>query len=409
MIRNKDNISDGINIFLDMHKTDFLRPPFTIKKDIITEYRDICDRYLKFLESHISEMNNGFARKLSRRLEKTKIISIGITECLQHFLSGDIKTAYDSFDSIFNDTTISKYIQNISIPLNEICNKMTPLFRVRKSDSPLITREEMFHIPFKLRHLVNAQRYSVAGLPCLYLGSSLYICWQEMDKPDFNKLYLSSFSSNDDNAKVLNFASDILFGKLRALHIPKHLQYSEISIITQLSYLTLYPLIIACSFIKKAKNASFNQEYIIPNLLMQWISRRNRSNVMGIAYRSTKLKRTTQNKRSINVVLPPKITYSQTLSHDFCPKLSSMFELTQPISWQVLKTLDYDVIDNEDSARQQAIHKLKRREHFYGIENFDEELFDSFYPLTDFFKLENSIDKLFEYSFLDGDRMAAED
>ncbi|MFW8247620.1 hypothetical protein ACOIDW_27415, partial [Klebsiella pneumoniae] len=91
----------------------------------------------------------------------------------------------------FSADTINRHIQRIAIPLNDICNENKPLFRVRKSDTPLSEREEIFHIPFTERQNVSAQRYSVAGLPCLYLGTSLYVCWQEMNKPDFDKLYLS--------------------------------------------------------------------------------------------------------------------------------------------------------------------------------------------------------------------------
>ncbi|MCP6412589.1 hypothetical protein NL483_29000, partial [Klebsiella pneumoniae] len=69
-----------------------------------------------------------------------------------------------------------------------------------------------------------------------------------------------------------------------------------------ISYLCLWPLIIACNYIKKQPDAAFNQEYIIPNILMQWISRKENSPIIGIAYRSTKITSIKHSDLAINVV-----------------------------------------------------------------------------------------------------------
>ncbi len=98
---------------------------------------------------------------------------------------------------------IPKLVQD----MRHFSNGDDSLYRVRCSDSELSERKDMFHIPFHLRHLVGTQRYSIAGLPCLYLGTSIYVCWQEMGKPDLNKMYLSRFKCvNSDNVKVINFS-----------------------------------------------------------------------------------------------------------------------------------------------------------------------------------------------------------
>lgn len=97
---------------------------------------------------------------------------------------------------------MNDHVFNMTVPLTKLCNIITPLYRVRKSDSVLRERKDLFHIPFKLRHRVSAMRFSVSGLPCLYLGTSIFVCWQEMGKPDFDKLYISSFISNNDNSHV---------------------------------------------------------------------------------------------------------------------------------------------------------------------------------------------------------------
>ncbi|EUM54493.1 TPA: hypothetical protein ACTYOU_003827 [Enterobacter hormaechei] len=391
----KENLSDGLNdIFSDIVNEESLNLPFTVESDIISDFKEKCQIYFNLLNDYTENNDTELSRRISRRLEKIGEIYFGLVDSLSDFLSGDIKSAYDSFDRTFSDSATSRYIHHISTPLNKICNESKPLFRVRKSDTSIKDRKEMFHIPFSMRHLVNAQRYSVAGLPCLYLGSSLYVCWLEMDKPDFDKLYISSYSSDEEDSKILDFTAEILYSRFYGI-----VDDDEMPYLTKMSYICLMPLIYACNFRKKNNSTSFTQEYIIPNLLMQWISRRAKSNIVGIAYRSTKMVKTNSGDKSINVVLPPKVTYQQTISKDFCPKLIKMFKLTPPVSWQVLKTLDYTCEPSEGDRVKSASRFLRRTERLSGITNFDDSIVH-LYPLTDFYKLEKCMDNLLEYDII---------
>lgn len=300
---------------------------------------------------------------------------------------------------------VSRHIKNICIPLTQLCNSQNPLFRVRKSEHPLSTRKDIFHIPFSQRHLVRAQRYSVAGLPCLYLGTSLYVCWREMDKPDFDKLYISSFinESDKDKSLLLNLSAEFLYR--RKLFTNKKIELEEkneivYSTITLLSYLSLWPLIIACNYLKKHTNASFIQEYIIPNLLMQWISRDINNDIIGIAYRSTKLPADTDSGKGINVVLPPKVRYQEMKNSDFCPVLSKSFKFTLPVSWQVLKTLEYVPFRQSFSDREHMSNTLRVKKKWDIIGNIDDEIL-SIYKLSDFYKLEVCIDEIQIYQRID--------
>lgn len=300
-----------------------LNPPFELKKDIVSDFNERCEKFTNLIEDYAN--NNQTTLKTAVLLNRVDELKNGIVICLKKFLSGDIKSAYEKFESILEPDVINKHILHVTVPLRSICNDEQPLYRVRKSDSPLITRPDIFHIPFSKRHLVSAQRYSVAGLPCLYLGTSLYVCWQEMNKPDFDKLYISAFTTEDNNSRVLNFAPSLL-----------NSVYEDDESTTSLvqrkaSYLILWPLIIACSFIRKHSDSKFIQEYIIPNLLMQWVSQRIQSPIVGISYFSTRMKKTKNSRKSINVVFPPKSTYKQIAENDFSPRLSSLFDFTPPL------------------------------------------------------------------------------
>lgn len=56
---------------------------------------------------------------------------------------------------------------------------------------------EMFHIPLDKRGIVETQRYSAPGYPCLYLGSSINACWEELRKPRFDDMMVSLFVVNE--------------------------------------------------------------------------------------------------------------------------------------------------------------------------------------------------------------------
>ncbi|HDD9541679.1 TPA: hypothetical protein PBQ66_003988 [Escherichia coli] len=395
------------DLFVSILRRSLFRPPIKINGDIVSDFSNRCEQFKECLNEYICDNNNAASERVKPRIKTIEKIQHGLTNSLKAFLSGDIKGAYDIFDEVLSYPTVYRHLRRISIPLKEICNKHKPLFRVRKSDRPVVTRKEIFHIPFTHRHLVNAQRYSVAGLPCLYLGSSLYICWQEMDKPDFDKLYLSSFISWDEESYILNLAADFLYSRTAKGF------YGDISNrdnLIKISYLTLWPLIIACNYLKQNENSSFNQEYIIPNLLMQWISRLEDRAIVGIAYRSTKIKRTANSHLATNVVLPPKVNYEDTITKPYCQKLLSMFEFTQPVSWQVLKTLDYKIDNKINQEQEKAIHLLKQKERLSGIKDLNEDLIN-LYPLTDFYKLEQCMDRLLQYDVLEiksGGTLAAE-
>ncbi|EBB6287037.1 hypothetical protein R1075_001960 [Salmonella enterica] len=393
-------------LFDNILRKSSIRPPIEVGKnnDLISDFHSKCEKFKDCLKEYLTNNDKILAHRVRSRLKVIQSLQDGIINCLECFLTGDIKSAYDCFELMLKPQFISRHIKNICIPLTEMCNSQRPLFRVRKSDRPLSTRKDIFHIPFNQRHLVRAQRYSVAGLPCLYLGTSLYICWREMDKPDFDKLYISSFITDkeDDKSLLLNLSADFLYKTrlfLKRKNAPKPIEKYSTS--TMPSYLALWPLILACNYLKKHNDASFIQEYIIPNLLMQWISRDINNNIIGIAYRSTKLPANTDSRKGINVVLPPKARYEDIKGYDFCPVLSDKFKFTPPVSWQVLKTLEYVPLRQSFSDRENLSEELRRKKSWEIMGNIDDEIL-SIYKLSDFYKLEVCMDEILVYDEIFG-------
>ncbi|MDD8964989.1 hypothetical protein LAY44_22110, partial [Escherichia coli] len=180
-----------------------LQPPFLARGDLISDFNTRVNCYLNALDYiAVKHPQNVIIKEVRKRKKTITSFSEKITETLKLFLTGNIKEAYSTFDQAITNTKMNDHVFNMTVPLTKLCNIITPLYRVRKSDSVLRERKDLFHIPFKLRHRVSAMRFSVSGLPCLYLGTSIFVCWQEMGKPDFDKLYISSFISNNDNSHV---------------------------------------------------------------------------------------------------------------------------------------------------------------------------------------------------------------
>ena len=125
------------------------------------------------------------------------------------------------------------------------------------------------------------------------------------------------------------------------------------------AYLLWYPLIAACSFIRTNKNDPFAAEYIIPQLLMQWVRSEINSkehedidNLTGIRYFSCASVRASD--MGFNYVFP---TSGQQKSSDlpYCSVLTRAFCLTKPVyiheyddirtcEWKLSKSNDYDHI-----------------------------------------------------------------
>ncbi|MCP4180319.1 MAG: hypothetical protein GY756_21355 [bacterium] len=127
-------------------------------------------------------------------------------------------------------------------------------YRIRnKDDNFTFSSLDMFHIPFEFRGKVNTQRFSIPGFPSLYLGRTLYVCWEELNRP-----HIDSFQS-----VRLKSTKGISFLDLTPPIITdKNIYSSEVY-----KYFMTWPLIACCSIKVKGYSDTFKPEYIIPQLL----------------------------------------------------------------------------------------------------------------------------------------------
>lgn len=67
------------------------------------------------------------------------------------------------------------------------------LYRVTcVSDNKPYDRKRVFHTPYNMRSKVSTSRYSIAGYPSLYLGTSLELCCEEIHLNPYKDFALAS-------------------------------------------------------------------------------------------------------------------------------------------------------------------------------------------------------------------------
>lgn len=145
------------------------------------------------------------------------------------------------------------------------------LYKARPAESNyLFSSDEMFHIPYEKRNKIGNQRFSVTGLPCLYLGSSSYVCWEELGRVDFSTCNFCGFT----NIGEIDYYDFIL---------PSHISTTR--------DIKRICLILACSLSAK-RDDLFKEEYILPQCIFQALILRHHyyhlnKKTFGIKYYST--------------------------------------------------------------------------------------------------------------------------
>lgn len=161
-------------------------------------------------------------------------------------------------------------------------------FRIRKiGDIPFpLVRKELFHIPNSKNHLIGAERYSTAGYPCLYLASQPELAWYECNCPQ--KFAIAKFFIPQGPSHFLKFInfSEKLVPLSHSFHTWFINETEKIGVQRYLlKHIYSYPLRAACSVSTRYPNAKFIEEYIVPQLLLNWV--RANGEFDGIKYESS--------------------------------------------------------------------------------------------------------------------------
>lgn len=155
-----------------------------------------------------------------------------------------------------NELAVSNLINSNAFP--GIKGTEIQLFRARLSDDVHTYKtEEMLHLPFSMRGKTGNYRFSIPGIPSLYLGNSSYACWLELSRPAEYKFNVSPVLL-DGSQKIFNLA----------VMSRNWINLDELEETDVHCWLKLLILMMATSYTVREENRIFKSEYIISQSVM---------------------------------------------------------------------------------------------------------------------------------------------
>lgn len=306
---------------------------------------DFCKRLSKALDTYVDclkEYNNEAIPEVSYICKKLK-------EIVRNSLGGLHTTAATQLKLLVlgqkGTTPKINLFKTISI---EIGNDF---YRIRKLPSVYnVDAKELFHIPINKRGIVKTQRYSIPGYPCLYLGKSIYGCWEELHRPHVYMCAVSRFQ----NTKKLNLIN-LSIPEKECLNLPD----------TQ----KLIPLIIACMMPVSKDSDTYKPEYIVPQLVFELLIKNRKIGntiIHGIEYTSTHVNTEFDFSKDTftNYAIPVVDINGE---NQYCKELCSTFQLTLPTTNEIEKLKNsYDVNGGTYDGKNIEQQKF----HNYEISDF---------------------------------------
>jgi len=324
-LNNKEIFEDNI----------FDLPIIRHNNDLISFVENLFETFQKKINLFDGELANKLNTKKAIIEEECSLIN----EALRLYYGGKISLAYEK---------IHKCIELLEKEsLLEISSASNDFFRIRISANKNLGKGDLFHIPFQLREKVSTQRYSIPGLPCLYIADSIFVAWEELDRPKFDDIHVSRFNLSDSDLNILYFS--VTSQEMRE----RCFKGSKIQHIAQLvKFLSYWPLLSVCSLRVLKRDDVFKPEYIIPQMVLQYVL--TNSKIDGIQFKSNRILPSVHNVGSFNNIVIPIQKFQAT---GYCSFLASKIKLTSPLSWGLL-----DISDPERSF-------LKKRQKDILIED----------------------------------------
>ena len=254
-----------------------------------------------------------------------------IVNSYKQWCCGDCQQALDTLRDVL-EKAINR--NKLRIGFKELFSRLNLgvefLYKARISDpnNLELKKDDMLHIPLNRRYLVQNQRFSIAGCPCIYMCNNSYACWTELGKPEFSKFYVSAIKIKQKNKmQLLNLYDD-------------GTEFSE-------NRLFVFPLIIATSFKNYDNNRKFKPEYVISSMIMILLSDLNCD---GVIYSSNCTVHST-NVLNMNIAIPVKSKkidkcFSVGTPHNF-RDFEQIDELVRNLKTErrSIETIDYKYIN----------------------------------------------------------------
>ncbi len=309
---------------IDLLNSDVLDLPKTRDDDDFEKYvSNLLGAYL--LELERVEPDDFISKNVRAKHALAEAVCADLKESVHHFLRGHPYPAYTSLTRATDK--LGAHLDRF-FPQKDMSKELRSLYRMCVSAEKSVSRKRLFHCPFELRHHVGTQRYSIPGLPCLYLGGSSLVCWREIREPAFEGVWISRFGvAHGVELRVVNLAyRPALMAAMVNANLQEVNRESGLSALV-ISYAACWPLMAVCA-IRRLHDGPFAPEYMIPQMLLQWICDSKKFD--GIRFFSTRTEEFFDDPKSgVNYVFPARTTPAK----GFCSELTAMFVLSEPTRW----------------------------------------------------------------------------
>jgi hypothetical protein len=361
--------------------------------------------FFDFIKKNLSDYNdliNDSSFLNEKEKKTTKILVDFLRKSLESYYLGKVLESNQSFNDFLillfeNYNTI---IPNDSIFRYEVDQYLTErhtYFRAReigKFSYKNYNKEQYYHVPFELRNKIGPKRFSIPGLPCLYLSTSAYTCWKELNRPNLLNFYFTMYCMSGKDLYLF----DLTWSPVRIFYLIAHIVKNRencndgfLRNVDGLSsglhkiiknFLVSWPLNFVCSIYSEYKDDPFRPEYLFPQFLFQWIfTNRKKYRYEGIKYFSTRsfpsqdsLKKIFDIARidpnninfkywiqsyqlNVNLALPIHTTKAK----GWCDELMNRFHISYPVS---IRNLYLRCVPESISINNSIYHKF-----LHGITN----------------------------------------
>lgn len=327
--------------------TSCFKTPIYIKEDNMY-YDDLESKYQLLINEFSTVENMPIIIEAKEMINK-------LLSAIKNYFEGEIFSAYQNINCIVKDLiksdlcyeSVNKHyaFKNFisrqknrgdysSKVMQEYLNEKVDFYKGRVCNnlkSP--SSEDMLHIPFNKRGKIATQRFSIPGIPCMYLSTSVYCCWKELGAPEDKDFYVTHVELND--LKIFNLAVNLNFLQDCINTQDKISDDFNFNINELISiYFKVWILNIATSYIVEEKERNFKSEYIIPQFIMMSLKE---NNIDGVVYYSKKLDEhrmwTTPKNLNLAILSEYHAENSEQIS------LKKKVKNTEPISYREFKNL----------------------------------------------------------------------
>ena len=231
-----------------------LYAPYVVKRDE-DYYEDLKSRYILLVD---------VAKRAGADDESLKIIrkySNKVKESIRLYYDGSVSKAHNIVRSLVKgcaDETLAINTITNSEAFPGIKGTEIQLFRARLSDDAKAYKaKDMLHLPISMRGKTGNYRFSIPGVPSLYLGNSSYACWIELGCPPEYKFNVAPVVL-DGSQKIFNLA--VMTRNWAKLD---ELEENKVH-----CWLKLLILMIATSYTVEESDRTFKSEYIVSQSIM---------------------------------------------------------------------------------------------------------------------------------------------